>query len=107
MCVCVYVWFGGASSPYEILACVELIILPQPIFFKSMSLLFLLDDAVYFINVSDEAILYTIIMVIINNNKQLLDTELHDFKKHRLKDKVLTQRNPSWVSFCAMLTHFV
>lgn len=58
-----------------------------------MSLLFPLDDAVYIINVSDEAILYIIIIVIINNddNKQLLDTELHDFKKHRLKDQVLTQ----------------
>lgn len=75
-----------------------------------MSLLFLLDDAVYFINVFDEAILYIINIVIINNNddsKQLLDTELHDFKKHRLKDQVLTQWNPSWVSFCAILTHFV
>lgn len=59
-------------------------------FFKSMFLLFLLEDAVYFINVSEEAILY----IIINNNddnKQLLDTELHDFKRHRLKDQVLTQ----------------
>lgn len=55
-------------------------------FFKSMFLLFLLEDAVYFINLSEEAILYIIIIVIIiiinnNDNKQLLDTELHDFKK--------------------------
>lgn len=52
-------------------------------FFKSMFILFLLEDAVYFINVSEEAILYIIIIVIIinnNDNKQLLDTELHDFK---------------------------
>lgn len=34
-------------------------------FFKSMFLLFLLEDAVYFINLSEEAILYIIIIVII------------------------------------------